>query len=91
MDEDGMPTFTFDDTVRVREDAPVELRPGVLASVVMVFTEEERIGDYFKTFPPGTVYSIEFEDGTSVEIHESLVEKGAFRVYSPSAGNAASR
>jgi hypothetical protein len=69
-----MPDFTFDDVVRVKADAPENVHPGALAWVVMVFTESEREGEYFDRFPPGNVYSIEFEDGECLQVHESLIE-----------------
>jgi hypothetical protein len=64
-----MPKFTYDDIVKVLDTAPSELRPGERAWVVGVF--ETRPGKYFDVFPEGVVYSIEFEDGTAIEIHES--------------------
>ena len=71
-----MAVFTFDDMVRVKTGAPTSLRPGARASVIMVFTSRERTGKYFEQFPIGTVYSVEFEDGASMDIHESFLEKG---------------
>ena len=73
-----IPHFTYNDTVRVKSSAPVELRPGELASVVSVDPEESRRGDYLKEFPFGVVYTVEFEDGSSVQVHEDFHEKGAF-------------
>jgi len=67
-----MTKFTYDDIVKVSESAPAKLRPGQKAWIVGVF--EERPGKYFNIFPEGVVYSIEFEDGTSIEVHESLLE-----------------
>lgn len=67
-----MAKFTYDDIVKVLVDAPPEQRPGERAWVVGVF--EDRPGKYFDAFPPGVVYSIEFEDGSSIEVNESLLE-----------------
>lgn len=67
-----MTKFTYDDIVNVISSAPAELRPGARAWIVGVF--EDRPGKYFESFPPGIVYSIEFEDGSSLEVHESLLE-----------------
>ena len=33
-----------------------------------------RPGKAFDSFPEGTVYTIEFEDGTTAEMHESWLE-----------------
>lgn len=73
-----MSIFAYGDTVRVRDEAPVEIRPGNLASVYAVDEEADRWGDYLRKFPHGVVYGIEFEDGHSVEVPESLLEKGVF-------------
>jgi hypothetical protein len=67
-----MTKFTYDDIVKVVFIASDECRPGQRAWIVGVF--EDRPGEYFERFPPGTVYSIEFEDGTSIEVHESSLE-----------------
>lgn len=63
------PRFTYDDIVRIRSTARPEARPGARAWVVGVFADS-RPGEYFAGFPDGVVYSIEFEDGSSVEVHE---------------------
>jgi hypothetical protein len=73
-----VPVFTYNDTVRVKHSASANLRAGDLAWVVGIHTEAGRAGEFLKEFPHGVVYTIEFEDGSSVEIHESLLEKGAF-------------
>lgn len=66
------PRFNYDDVVRVRLGASPDLRPGERAWVVGVF--ETRPGKYFNKFPEGIVYTIEFEDGVSIEVHESDLE-----------------
>lgn len=67
-----MSKFTYDDIVRVSDKAPLEIRPGERAWVVGVF--DHRLGGYFDQFPPGTIYLIEFEDGSSLEVHESMLD-----------------
>ena len=69
------PLFDYDDVVRVRSGAPADLRPGKKAWVVGVFAT--RPGPYFDRFPQGVVYTIEFEDGSSMEIHEADLELDA--------------
>lgn len=66
------PLFDYDDIVKVRKDASAELRSGEKAWIVGVF--EKKLGKYFDKFPEGIVYSIEFEDGLSIEIHEANLE-----------------
>ena len=69
-----MNKFAFDDTVRVKEDAPNSLRRGQKASVTMVFLPDDRSGSYFNRFSPGVLYSVEYEDGESADIHEDFLE-----------------
>jgi hypothetical protein len=73
-----MTPFTYNDTVRVKQTAPARCRPGELASVVGISLAAERSGEFLRAFPHGILYTIEFEDGSSVQLHEDLVEKGAF-------------
>jgi len=70
-----MAPFTYNDTVRVKQAAPAQWRPGELASVVGISLEAERSGEFLKTFPHGILYTIEFEDGSSVQLHEDLVRR----------------
>lgn len=62
-----MAKFAYNDIVTVRAGAGHGL-PNGRACVVGVF--EDRPGVYFDKFPPGVVYTVEFEDGSSEEIHE---------------------
>jgi hypothetical protein len=66
-----MAKFAYDDIVKIIDGAASELRPGSKAWVVGVFEEKDRQGQYFEIFPEGVVYTIEFEDGKSTEIHEA--------------------
>jgi len=63
-----MTKFTWGDLVQVIEGASAALRPGSFASIVGV--SEDRQGAYFDRFPPGVIYTIEYGDGESVDIHE---------------------
>ncbi|WOI54416.1 hypothetical protein [Parvularcula sp. LCG005] len=36
-----MPKFTYDDIVKVKDDAPAEFRPGRIAWVIGVMTEKQ--------------------------------------------------
>jgi hypothetical protein len=65
-----MPKFAYNDIVRVKQDADPQLRRD-RAWVVGIF--EDRPGPYFNKFPAGVVYTIEFEDGTSDEVHEGTL------------------
>lgn len=63
------------DTVRIKSDAPTEMRPGTLAAVCgMRRVETDEQSRQF-TCPIGaTVLLVEFGDGYSVELPEDLVE-----------------
>lgn len=69
-----MSKFTWNETVKVVHGAPQEWRPGETASVVGMIQEEERLGSFRERFPRGIVYTIEFEDGSSIEVDEASLE-----------------
>ena len=69
-----MAKFIHNDIVTVRSSAAKNLPPE-RAWIVGVF--EERPGTYFAKFPEGTVYTVEFEDGSSNEFHEADLELAA--------------
>ena len=54
--------------MRVAPHATTNLRPGELAEIVGVLTDR-KIGQR-PEFAPGTIYTIEYSDGSSVELHE---------------------
>lgn len=66
-----MPKFTYNDIVRVREVGGTASRK---AWIVGIFEKRPAQGPYFDKFAPGTVYTVEFEDGTSTEFHEDGLE-----------------
>lgn len=71
----GAMPFTWGDTVRVRSQAPREARPGALAEIVGIRTIDTDPQVVQFGAPLGTqVYVVEFEDGTSVELAEPLLE-----------------
>lgn len=69
-----MPKFTWNDVVRVIHGAPQECRPRERAWVVARTEESQRRGSNLEQFPRGTVYTIEFEDGSSIEVDEASLE-----------------
>lgn len=66
---------TWEDTVRVKKDAPSEMRTGSLAAVcgirVVETTEQAR---RFDSMIGSTLYLIELGDGSAIEVPEALVE-----------------
>jgi hypothetical protein len=69
-----MNKFVYDDVIRIRSDAHQKFRSGERAWVVGVITEDRRLGSHYEQFPLGTIYTIEFEDGDSIDIHEDGIE-----------------
>lgn len=63
-----MARFDYDDVVRVSEGLTSE--KGRKGWVIAVFADDDRPGDGFSHFAPGVVYTIEFEDGVTKEVHE---------------------
>ena len=61
--------FSYDDIVRIKPNAEFSSRRNERAWIVGIF-EKWPVGGYFDKFPIGVVYSVEFEDGTSTEVHE---------------------
>jgi hypothetical protein len=71
-----MSKFTYSDIVMVRKNVPAKFRPGARAWVIAVFdSRDKRPGKYFDAFPEGPVYTVEFEDGSTEEVHEDNLEK----------------
>ena len=73
-----MTKFTWGDYVRIKDDAPAELKPGKAASIFAVVDtlERERQGhdSFWTQFPPGVIHGVEFEDGSDVYLHEDFLE-----------------
>jgi hypothetical protein len=69
-----MAKFDYDDRVHVAASADKKYRPGEVASVIGVF-EDRPSGSHFAQFPNGVVYTIEFEDGDALDIHERDLEQ----------------
>ncbi len=65
--------FIYDDVVEILPNQGVVDRIGEQAWVVGIF-EKKPDGQYFKSFPEGVIYSVEFEDGSSTEVHENNLE-----------------
>jgi hypothetical protein len=65
------PTFTWNDIVETAEEAPSSLRPGSRAWIVGISAPHERSGSFLEEHPEGYVYTIEFEDGSSVSAPEA--------------------
>jgi hypothetical protein len=66
--------YTWNDLVKAVSGAPEKWRPGAFASVVGISEESERRGSYREEFPHGVVYTIEFADGSSVDVEEASLE-----------------
>lgn len=67
-----MPKFTYNDLVKVNAGGGERSK---IACVVGIFESPPKQGTYFRRFSAGTVYTVEFEDGASTEVHEDCLEK----------------
>lgn len=67
----SLPAFTWNDIVEAVEDADPLLRPGSRAWIVGISAQHERSGLFLQEHPTGFVYTIEFEDGSSVSAPEA--------------------
>ncbi len=70
-----MAKFYYNEIVRTRPDVSTHFRPGERAWIVGVHEESARSGHFLDKYPHGVVYTIEFEDGSSIEIEESMIDK----------------
>ena len=71
----GTPRFTWGDTVRVKPDAPAEMRAGERGDVVAVTEiDTQEKADVYDVPVGSTVYQVEFGDGGAVEIGELWLE-----------------
>lgn len=69
----GEPTFIWDDLVVVAEHARPSQGPGALASIIGISRQYERSGTYLEEFPTGNVYTVEFDDGSSVDVPQGML------------------
>lgn len=69
--------FTWNDIVKTIDEAPPPLRPGSRAWIVGVSAPHERSGSFLAEHPVGYVYTIEFEDGSSVDAPEAQLRLDA--------------
>jgi hypothetical protein len=65
--------FTYNDIVCIKPGVEPDLQHG-RAWVVGIFEERLETWTYFDKFPAGVVYTIEFEDGSSAQVHEGSLE-----------------
>ena len=72
------PKFTYDDIVLIQKASGLPGRIGARAWVIAVFPERSsRPGSAFDRFPDGPIYTVEFEDGSSAEMHEDWLAREA--------------
>lgn len=68
--------FTWGETVKIAIDAPKAYKPGELAEICSMWEIETFENSKRRGEPVGTViYSIEFGDGTLIEIPDRYLEK----------------
>jgi hypothetical protein len=63
--------FDYNDVVKIKGNTSAE-RCGEQAWVIAIL--EDRTRWPLKEFGPGVIYSVEFEDGVAIDIHEDELE-----------------
>ena len=63
-----MTKFRYNDLVKVIDGLEASFRPAEKGVIVAIISDRTRwpLGE----FPPGVVYSVEFEDGVAIDLHE---------------------
>ena len=70
-----MSKYAYDEIVIVREGIASGVPSGTKGWVIAVFADTaSRPGTAFDHFPDGAVYTLELEDGSTAELHESWLE-----------------
>ena len=65
------PRFTYGDVVLVRAEPIAQSMAGKRAWIIAVFPDRaSRPGSALDALPDGPAYTVEFEDGTTAELHE---------------------
>jgi hypothetical protein len=68
--------YTWGETVKIANDAPKEYKPGELAEICSMWEIETDANSRIRGEPVGTIiYSIEFGDGTIIELPDRYLEK----------------
>jgi len=69
-------TFTWGDPVLVKKSAPQSYLPGEFASICGITkVTTEKLANFYHSEINTWVYTIEYEDGSSIEIPERYLEK----------------
>jgi hypothetical protein len=67
-----MTRFTYSDIVKLKDGSAAKPDQSGRAWVIAILTDRTRFP--LPHLPPGVVYSIEFEDGSAVDVHEDDLE-----------------
>jgi len=65
-------TFDYNQVVKVAENSALTARRGHRGWIIAVIEDRKRFP--LDQFPPGIIYSIEFEDGQASDVHENDLE-----------------
>lgn len=67
--------FTWGDFVKIKESSPIIYKPGSLGSICGIWNIESQVTMREFNVPFGTfMYTVEFEDGHTLEIPENHLE-----------------
>lgn len=65
---------TYEGRVRVKLSAPADMRPGEQGWIIDTIRQGDRPTGHLANIASGTVYFVEFADGKTDAIHESVIE-----------------
>ncbi len=69
--------FTYGDNIIIKKSAPEMYRPGDLGSICgIVYINNHVLSDYYKLNIGVTTYTVEFVDGSDMQIPEEYLEYG---------------
>jgi hypothetical protein len=71
----AMTKFNWGDPAFVKDDAPIEYKPGSLVHVVGISADSSDPVEWDERFPEGVVYTIEFENGDSIDVEEAALRQ----------------
>ena len=75
MESDEPNLFTWNDVVMIKTDAPVSYFPGKIAVICgMEQIKSEKLSQEFKISKGEWLYTVEFGDGSSIEVPECYLE-----------------
>jgi hypothetical protein len=68
----AMAQLEYDQIVKIKSTSKLAARRGSRGWIVAILEDRNRYP--LEEFPPGIVYSVEFDDGQAIDVHEDDLE-----------------